>query len=113
MTQAQAPAPEAEAEAERPEKTLAELLGESSRAMARWIEEIGAEQEPVGPGTRHEGPVKHLDELHCVQKTGKRYAIHLLSNLDALPALDDPSTSIRYHDGKANVVAKTGHVMQR
>ena len=113
VTQAQAPAPEAEAEAERPEKTLAELLGESSRAMARWIEEIGAEQEPVGPGTRHEGPVKHLDELHCVQKTGKRYAIHLLSNLDALPALDDPSTSIRYQDGKAKVVAKTGHVMQR
>lgn len=100
-------------QAPNPENPLAERLAESSQAMARWIEEIGAEQEPVGPGTRHEGPVKHLDELHCVQKTGKRYAIHLLSNLDALPALDDPSTSIRYHDGKANVVAKTGHVMQR
>ena len=100
-------------QAPNPENPLAERLAESSQAMARWIEEIGAEQEPVGPGTRHEGPVKHLDELHCVQKTGKRYAIHLLSNLDALPALDDPSTSIRYQDGKAKVVAKTGHVMQR
>ena len=113
MTQAQAPAPEAEAEAERPEKTLAELLGESSRAMARWIEEIGAEQEPVGPGTRHEGPVKHLDELHCVQKTGRRYAVHRLTDLDAVPERDDPSTSIRYRDGRAQVFGKTTIGVQR
>ncbi len=103
------PAPEEQ----HPEKTLAERLGASSQAMARWIEAIGAEQEPVGPGTRHEGPVKHLDELHCVQRTGKRYAIHRLADLDAVPALDDPTTSIRYRDGKAVVVGKTGHGVQR
>jgi hypothetical protein len=78
------------------------------KAMLDWIKSIGAEQEPVGPSTRHDGPVKHLDDLHCVQKTGRRYAVHLLADLDNVPALDDPQMTIQYRDGKGTVKGRLG-----
>jgi len=107
-----APEPLSEAEAPTapptPQKSLAELLADSWGAMVGWIKAIGAEQEPVGPSTRHDGPVRHLDDLHCVQKTGRRYAIHKLADLDNTPALDDPKMTIRYKDGKGTVEGRLG-----
>ena len=91
-----------------PKKPLVELLAASWGAMVGWIKAIGAEQEPVGPSTRHDGPVKHLDDLHCVQKTGRRYAIHRLADLDNVPALDDPQMTIQYRDGKGTVKGRLG-----
>jgi hypothetical protein len=78
------------------------------KAMVGWIKAIGAEQESVGPSTRHDGPVKHLDDLHCVQKTGRRYAVHRLADLDNVPALDDPQMTIQYRDGKGTVQGRLG-----
>jgi len=91
-----------------PTKSLVELLAASWGAMVGWIKAIGAEQDPVGPSTRHDGPVKHLDDLHCVQKTGRRYAIHKLADLDNVPALDDPQMTIQYRDGKGTVKGRLG-----
>ena len=63
-------------------------MAASLAAMLEWIRAIGGVQEPVGPSTLHFGPVKHIDELHAVQKTGARsYAVHELSKLASLPAL--------------------------
>ena len=81
------------------EKPLVEALRASLAAMLEWIKGAGGEREPVGPGTLHFGPVKHLDGLHCVQKTGRRYAVHELAKLDRVPALDDPKMEIQYRDG--------------
>jgi len=79
-------------------------LGESREAMLHWISATaGGAVEPVGPGTRHEGPVLHADEQHCIQRTGKRYAIHRLADLDTLPVLGNSSITIQYRDGKATV----------
>ena len=85
------------------EKSLGERLAASLAAMLEWIKGIGGAQEPVQPAGLYIGPVKHLDDLHCIQKTGKRYAVHRLADLDAVPALDDSATSIQYRDGKGRV----------
>ena len=73
------------------EKSLVERLAASLAAMLEWIRGAGGAQEPVQPAGLYIGPVKHIDELHCVQKTGRRYAVHQLADLDAVPALDDPN----------------------
>jgi hypothetical protein len=90
------------------EKTLLEALRASLAAMLDWIKGAGGIQEAVGPSTLHFGPVKHMDDLHCVQKTGRRYAVHRLSELDNVPALDDPKMTIRYKDGKGIVEGRLG-----
>ena len=95
------------------EKTLVERLAASLAAMLEWLKAIGGVQEPVGPSTLHIGPVKHIDDLHCVQKTGRRYAVHQLADLDAIPALDDPNMSIQYRDGKGHVSGRTVPGLQR
>lgn len=95
------------------EKPLAQRLRESSDAMLRWLDAIEAKEDAVGQRTQHQGPVVHLGELHCIQKTGKCYAVHRLADLDVIPALDDPSTSIRYSDGRAKVYNKKGQGTER
>lgn len=105
--------PEAPIAPPKPAKSLAERLAASWEAMLGWIKSIGAEQEPIGPNTRHDGPVKHLDDLHCVQKTGRRYAVHRLADLDNTPALDDPRMSIKYSNGVGQVTGKLGKTNER
>ena len=105
------PAPEPHAA--HPEKPLAQRLRESSDAMLRWLDAIEAKEDAVGQRTQHQGPVVHLGELHCIQKTGKRYAVHRLADLDVIPALEDPSTSIRYSDGRAKVYSNKGQGTER
>ena len=95
------------------EKSLVERLAASLAAMLEWIKGIGGAQEPVQPAGLYIGPVKHLDDLHCIQKTGKRYAVHRLADLDAIPALDDPNMSIQYRDGKGHVSGRTVPGLQR
>lgn len=95
------------------EKSLVERLAASLAAMLEWLKAIGGVQEPVGPSTLHIGPVLHADELHCIQKTGRRYAVHQLADLDAVPALDDPNMSIQYRDGKGHVSGRTVPGLQR
>ena len=85
--------------------------------MVYWITAEGGKVDPVEPSQRitaHEGPVLHADDLHCVQRTGKQqYTIHRLADLDSLPVLDDPKTSIRYQNGKAKVSSRTSHGVER
>ena len=95
------------------EKSLVERLAASLAAMLEWIRGAGGAQEPVQPAGLYIGPVKHIDELHCVQKTGRRYAVHQLADLDAVPALDDPNMSIQYRDGKGHVSGRTVPGLQR
>ena len=96
------------------EKSLSERLGASLMAMLDWIKTIGAEQEPVTASSRHSGPVKHMDHLHCVQKTSRTgYAIHQLAHLDNIPALDDPKTEIQYRGGFGQVGGTLGQKPER
>ena len=105
--------PEAPTTSPVAEKSLVERLAASLAAMLEWLKAIGGVQEPVGPSTLHIGPVKHIDDLHCVQKTGRRYAVHQLADLDAIPALDDPNMSIQYRDGKGHVSGRAVPGLQR
>ncbi len=99
------------------EKSLVERLAASLAAMLEWIKAGGGKLDPVEPSQRitaHEGPVLHADDLHCVQRTGKQqYTIHRLADLDSLPVLDDPKTSIRYQNGKGHVSGRTVPGLQR
>lgn len=96
--------PEAPTPSPTQEKSLVEALRASLAAMLDWIKGAGGIQEPVGQSTLHFGPVKHIDELHAVQKTGARsYAVHELASLNKLPALDDPKMEIQYRDGVGQV----------
>ena len=92
-------------------------MDESMSAMLHWIAAEGGKVDPVEPSQRitaHEGPVLHADDLHCVQRTGKQqYTIHRLADLDSLPVLDDPKTSIRYQNGKGHVSGRTSHGVER
>ena len=106
--------PEAPIPSPAPKKSLVERLAASWAAMLEWIKGIGGAQEPVQPAGLYIGPVKHIDDLHCIQKTGKRYAVHRLADLDAVPALDDPKMEIQYRDGKGRVSgARLAHGLER
>jgi hypothetical protein len=55
-----------------------------------------------------------MDELHCIQKTGRTsYTIHRLDALDAVPGLGDPTMEIRYRDGVGKVVGRLNHQIGR
>lgn len=95
------------------EKSLVERLAASLAAMLEWLRGVGGVQEPVQAQGIYIGPVLHADELHCIQKTGRRFAVHRLDDLDAVPALDDSATSIQYRDGKGHVSGKTIPGLQR
>ena len=107
--------PEAPTPSPAPVKSVVERLGESWDAMLDWIKSIGgAEHEPVTASSLHCGPVKHLDDLHCIQKSTRTgYAIHQLAHLDKVPAPNDPDMVIRYKDGKGTVEGKSGPRVQR
>jgi chromosome segregation ATPase len=106
-TQRPVPTPAVQAQASAP--TLAERLKASLEAMARWIAAIGGQSTPAAASGHYIGPAKHMDELHCIQKTGRTsYTVHRLDALDAVPALDDPALEIRYHDGVGKVIGRLG-----
>jgi hypothetical protein len=108
---APAPAPAVQAPAT---PTLTERLKASLEAMARWIAGVGGQSMPPTATGHYIGPAKHMDELHCIQKTGRTsYTVHRLDALDAVPALDDPALEIRYRDGMGKVLGRSGHGMGR
>lgn len=98
-----------------PAKSLVERLGDSMRAMLDWIKGVGVHVAiDTNINQTHSGAVKHLDDLHTVQHKGQgRYAVHRLADLDKVPQLDDPKTSITYRGGKGTVEGKTGPGVQR
>ena len=109
-----APAPAPAVQAPAPTPTLAERLKASLEAMARWIAGVGGQSMPPTATGHYIGPAKHMDELHCIQKTGRTsYTVHRLDALDAVPALDDPALEIRYRDGMGKVLGRSGHGMGR
>ena len=84
----------------------------SQDAMVAWVDGVGGQQDLVCASSRHEGPVKEKDDLHCIQKTGPaKYAVHKLSDLDAVPTLNDGTISIQYRDGKGRVGCGKGKGM--
>lgn len=90
-----------------PEKSLKQRLNDSWDAFVAWIKREGGVEDLVGPATRHEGPVVKLDDLHCVQKTGRsKFAIHRLADLDKMPELDDSKMAIKYQDWVGHVSGK-------
>ena len=106
---------EQQAQAVEVEMPLIDRLKASFDKFVKWIS--GSSGECVEVNTHrseHFGPVVQRDDLHCVQKTGKKdFAIHILSNLDKLPALDDPKMEIKYLDGVGRVVGKLGQEVER
>ena len=86
-------------EADVPGPSFAARVAASWAGFVGWIKSLGAEQEPVGENTLHIGPVIHLDDFHAVQKTGRRYAVHVLDSLDRVPDADNPRVEIQYRGG--------------
>lgn len=101
--------PEAPIPSPKPAKSLVERLGDSMRAMLDWIKGVGVHVAiDTNINQTHSGAVKHLDDLHAVQHKGQgRYAVHRLADLDKVPQLDDPKTSITYRGGKGTVEGRT------
>jgi len=94
-----------------PEKTLKERLKASWDTFVDWIQGAGGKLDPVTASSRHDGPVVQLDDLHCIQKTGRTaYAVHQLGQLDQVPDLQNPKVSIQYRDGVGQVTGGTGRV---
>jgi hypothetical protein len=87
------------------EKSLLERLAASLEAFVQWIKGSSGQQVEVNlEHSDHYGPVVDLDDLHCVQSTGRgKFAIHLLAHLDKLPAQDDPRMEIHYRSGVGRV----------
>lgn len=82
----------------------------SYRAFVDWIKGNNGQRVEIDTErSDHYGPVVQVDDMHAVQSTGRgKFAIHELQHLDNIPALDDPSMSIRYKDGKGTVVGRFG-----
>lgn len=88
----------------QPEKSLVEALRASWDAMLEWVKSLGGTVEQAQDGRDYYGAVKHLDDLHAVQSTGRgKHVIHQLSKLANVPVLDDPTTEIRYRGGVGQV----------
>jgi hypothetical protein len=84
--------------------------------MLEWVKSLGGTVEQVQDGRDYYGAVKHLDDLHAVQSTGRgKHVIHELSKLDQVPDMDNPKMEIRYRGGVGQVVGNqecTGRVAQ-
>ena len=93
---------------QNPDPSLSEMLKASFEKMLRWIKSSGGSHKEIDTeNAEHYGPVVQLDDLHAVQRLGEnRFAIHKLSDLDKLPALNDPKTEIRYAGGVGVVSGK-------
>lgn len=88
----------------KPQKSLQEALAASWEAMLKWIQSIGGKREEVTESSYHRGPVTELDDLHCVQKTGRvSYAIHRLDDLDMVPQVGQDVVEVKYRDGVGHV----------
>lgn len=108
------PTPAPAVQAPAPGPTLAERLKASLETMAEWIAGVGGQSMPPTAAGHYIGAAKHMDELHCIQKTGRTsYTIHRLDALDAVPALGDPTMEIRYRDGVGRVVGRLGQGIER
>lgn len=102
-------------EAVPPAPSLVDQLKASFAKFVEWVSgNSGKCIEVDAQRSDHYGPVVQLDDLHCVQKTGRGlFAIHQLDRLDKLPALDDPKMEIKYRDGVGQVKGKLGQEVER
>ena len=88
--------------------SFAEMLKASFEKMVLWIKSAGGSNKEIDTQHgEHYGQVVQLDDLHAVQRLSKNsFAIHKLSDLDKLPALNDPKTEIKYAGGVGVVSGK-------
>jgi hypothetical protein len=85
--------------------SLAEMLKASFEKMMLWIKSAGGSHKEID--TENYGQVVQLDDLHAVQRTApNKYSIHLISDLNKIPGLDDPKTEIKYAGGVGVVSGK-------
>lgn len=91
-----------------PGPSFAEMLKASFEKMLDWIKSAGGSHKEIDTQhSEHFGAVVELDDMHCVQRTGKGiYLIHRIDELDNVPALNDPKTEIRYAGGVGVVSGK-------
>jgi hypothetical protein len=95
-------------EAVTPGPSFAEMLKASFEKMVLWIKSAGGSNKEIDTQHgEHYGQVVQLDDLHAVQRLSKNsFAIHKLSDLNKLPALNDPKTEIKYAGGVGVVSGK-------
>jgi hypothetical protein len=97
---------------QNPDPSFSEMLKASFEKMMLWIKSAGGSHKEID--TENYGQVVQLDDLHAVQRLGEnRFAIHKLSDLDKVPALNDPGTEIKYQNGRGTVVGKLGQIVER
>ncbi|MDO8774823.1 MAG: hypothetical protein Q7K57_40180 [Burkholderiaceae bacterium] len=77
--------------------------------MVAWIISADGEHIEVTRNSHHYGPVLKLTVHHAVQKTGRgQYAVHVLDDLDIVPALNDKGMIIKYKVGLGTVIGSSG-----
>ena len=93
---------------QNPDPSFSEMLKASFEKMMLWIKSAGGSNKEIDTQHgEHYGAVVELDDMHCVQRISKNsFAIHKLSDLDKLPALNDPKTEIKYAGGVGVVSGK-------
>ena len=98
-----------------PGPSFSEMLKASFEKMMLWIKSAGGSYKEIDTQHgEHYGQIVELDDLHAVQRLGEnRFAIHKLSDLDKVPALNDPKTEIKYQNGRGAVVGKLGQIVER
>jgi DNA-binding protein len=87
------------------EKSISEAIKASWEAMLAWIKGKGGVLVDLDTQqSSHFGPVVQMDDLHCVQSTGRgKHVVHKLAQLNLVPALDDSKTEISYRGGVGQV----------
>jgi hypothetical protein len=90
---------------QNPDPSFSEMLKASFEKMMLWIKSAGGSHKEID--TENYGQVVQLDDLHAVQRTApNKYSIHLISDLNKIPGLDDPKTEIKYAGGVGVVSGK-------
>nr|CBA29943.1 hypothetical protein Csp_A14680 [Curvibacter putative symbiont of Hydra magnipapillata] len=73
--------------------------------MVAWVTASQGELEEVLAERQYCGPVLKMSEHHALQKIGRRnYTIHKLDELNSIPELNHPKTTIRYRDGRGSIL---------
>lgn len=95
-----------------PEKSLAEALKASMKVFFQgWVDFIkskGFTHAALDASKgQYRGKILDTDDLFAVQKTGRdTCVIHLLSDLDTAPDIDNPDLFISYRDGVGHVTGQ-------
>jgi hypothetical protein len=73
--------------------------------MVAQITAAQGELEEIGANRQYCGPILSMSDQHALQKIGRKaYTVHTLNELDRIPALNCPKSTIRYRNGRGFIL---------